>query len=125
MRIHTFTLAGAYVFLWCCLPAFGQMAQNNPSIHTTKASTDTDDTVAILPNALEVRIDPEFAPQVDKTPRSGEARAARTPAQLFADYCATKDVSDPRVTALFGELHDEVTAGDTVSDQAGELSPAG
>jgi hypothetical protein len=48
MRIHTFTLAGAYVFLWCCLPAFGQMAQNNPSIHTTKASTDTDDTVAIL-----------------------------------------------------------------------------
>ena len=48
MRIHAFTLAGAYVFLWCCLPALGQMTQNNPSVHTTKASTDTDDPVAIL-----------------------------------------------------------------------------
>ena len=48
MRIHAFTLLGACVFLGCCLPAFGQMAQNNPSIHGTKASTDMDDTVAIL-----------------------------------------------------------------------------
>jgi DNA repair protein SbcD/Mre11 len=69
-----------------------------------------DDTAAILPNALEVRIDPEFAPRADKAPRSGEARTARTPAQLFAEYCAARDVSDQRVAALFGELHDEVTA---------------
>jgi hypothetical protein len=48
MLIRAFKFAGAYVFLLCCLPAFGQMAQNNPSIHPTKASTDTDDTVAIL-----------------------------------------------------------------------------
>ena len=74
-----------------------------------------DDTVAILPNALEVRIDPEFAPQAEKAPRTGEARAARTPAQLFADYCATRDVSDQRVAALFGELHDEVTAAEPAS----------
>ena len=47
-RVHAFTLAGAYVFLSCCLPASGQMAQNDPSIHPAKASTDTDDTVAIL-----------------------------------------------------------------------------
>jgi exonuclease SbcD len=71
-----------------------------------------DDAAEILPNALEVRIDPEFAPQADKAPRSGEARTARTPGQLFADYCGTRDVSDPRVAALFGELHDEVTAAD-------------
>jgi exonuclease SbcD len=69
-----------------------------------------DDTVEILPNALEVRIDPEFAPQSEKPTSAGEARTARTPGQLFADYCATRDVSDPRVAALFGELHDEVTA---------------
>jgi DNA repair protein SbcD/Mre11 len=69
-----------------------------------------DDTAEILPNALEVRIDPEFAPRADKAPRSGEARTARTPAQLFAEYCAARDVSDQRVAALFGELHDEVTA---------------
>jgi DNA repair protein SbcD/Mre11 len=79
-----------------------------------------DDTVALLPNALEVRIDPEFAPQSDRAARSGEARIARTPGQLFADYCATRDVGDPRVAALFGELHDEVTANDSA-----ELSSAG
>jgi exonuclease SbcD len=68
-----------------------------------------DDTVAILPNALDVRIDPEFAaPSRQRVADPG--RATRTPAQLFAEYCDSKKVSDPRVTALFGELHDEVTA---------------
>jgi DNA repair protein SbcD/Mre11 len=78
-----------------------------------------DDTVAILPNALEVRIDPEFAPQPATAPGPAGPRAARTPGELFADYCATRDVSDPRVAALFRELHDEVTAAD-----GAELSPA-
>ena len=77
-----------------------------------------DDTAEILPNALEVRIDPEFAPRADKAPRSGEARTARTPAQLFAEYCAARDVSDQRVAALFGELHDEVTAADRADSAA-------
>jgi exonuclease SbcD len=67
-----------------------------------------DDTVAILPNALEVRIDPEFAQQGSATIRDPD-RATRTPAQLFADYCATRQVSDQKLTALFAELHDEVT----------------
>jgi hypothetical protein len=39
---------------------------------------------------------------------------------VFADYCATRNVSDPKVAALFGELHDEVTAGGDA-----ELTPAG
>ena len=68
-----------------------------------------DDTLEILPNALEVRIDPEFADR----PRPGRAAAAsvtRTPGQLFAEYCASAQVEDARVAALFGELHDEVTA---------------
>ena len=72
-----------------------------------------DDTLEILPDALEVRIDPEFAPQADKPAAAAQARGTRTPAQLFADYCATRDVSDQRVAALFGELHDEVTTGDS------------
>ena len=71
-----------------------------------------DDTVAILPNALEVRIDPEFAPQAGTANKPAEPRTARTPQELFADYCATRDVSDQRVAALFRELHDEVTATD-------------
>jgi len=67
-----------------------------------------DDTVAILPNALEVRIDPAFA---GPSPGQREAaQAVRSPGQLFADYCASVQVQDTRVAALFGELYDEVTA---------------
>jgi exonuclease SbcD len=68
-----------------------------------------DDIVAVLPNALEVRIDPEFATASPRKP-ADPGRAIRTPAELFAEYCASRQVSDPRVTNLFGELHDEVTA---------------
>ena len=73
------------------------------------------ETVAsILPNALEVRIDPEFA----ATARAGRADAAdvmKTPGQLFADYCASVSVADPRVAALFAELHAEVISADRAS----------
>ena len=68
-----------------------------------------DDTVAILPNALEVRIDPAFAGP-SRTERPATAHAVRSPGQLFADYCASVQVEDTRVAALFGELYDEVTA---------------
>jgi DNA repair protein SbcD/Mre11 len=68
-----------------------------------------DDAVAALPNALEVRIDPEFAAP-SRQREADPGRAARTPGQLFAQYCATRQVADERVMALFGELHDEVTA---------------
>jgi exonuclease SbcD len=68
-----------------------------------------DDTAAILPNALEVRIDPEFSAP-SRPDRPDVSSVIRTPDQLFADYCAAEQVQDPRVAALFGELHDEVTA---------------
>ena len=68
-----------------------------------------DDTVAIMPNALEVRIDPAFAGP-SRTERPATTYAARSPGQLFADYCASEQVEDARVAALFGELYDEVTA---------------
>ena len=48
MRIRVFMLALAYVFLLCCLPASAQTVQNQASMHPTKASTDTDDPIAIL-----------------------------------------------------------------------------
>jgi exonuclease SbcD len=69
--------------------------------------------MAVLPNALEVRIDPEFADQGSKRQSSGENRTTRTPAELFGDFCATRNVSDPRVATLFGELHDDVTSADS------------
>ena len=68
-----------------------------------------DDAVATLPNALEVRIDPVFAAPSDRE-RPATAHAARSPGQLFADYCASVQVEDTRVATLFGELYDEVTA---------------
>ena len=78
-----------------------------------------DDTLAILPNALEVRIDPEFAPQPNAASTAREPRTTQTPVQLFAEYCATRDLRDTRVADLFRELHDEVTTTD-----GAELSPA-
>jgi DNA repair protein SbcD/Mre11 len=70
-----------------------------------------DDTMAILPNALEVRIDPEFAAPL-RTPSGVQGAGARipTPDELFTDYCAAEQVRDQRVAALFTQLHDEVTA---------------
>jgi DNA repair protein SbcD/Mre11 len=71
-----------------------------------------DDTTVILPNALEVRIDPDFAPPSRAPARPDPVRAAiPTPEQLFAEFCATQKVPvrDDRVAALFAELHDEVT----------------
>jgi hypothetical protein len=47
MRIRAFTLTGAYVFLWCCLSALGQRAQNEASIQPAK--TESDGLVAIDP----------------------------------------------------------------------------
>lgn len=68
-----------------------------------------DDIATVLPNALEIRIDPEFATQ-SRPDRPDMADVLRTPGQLFADYCAARHVDDPRVAALFAELHDEVSS---------------
>jgi DNA repair protein SbcD/Mre11 len=74
-----------------------------------------DDAAAILPNALEVRIDPEFAAP-SRPDRPDVASALATPDQLFAEFCAAEQVRDPRVAALFAELHAEVTAADSAAE---------
>ena len=67
-----------------------------------------DDVTAILPNALEVRIDPEFTAS-PRPERPDITSAMRTPQQLFADYCAGENVHDERVAKLFAQLHEQVT----------------
>jgi hypothetical protein len=48
MRIHAFTLAGTYVVLLCCLPAFGRPAQNNPSLLIANSLLTIDKTTLVL-----------------------------------------------------------------------------
>jgi exonuclease SbcD len=64
----------------------------------------------LLPNALEVRIDPEFtAPVIGSRPAAG-AGADRSPGELFHEYLGTRSVDDRRVEELFARLHDTVSA---------------
>jgi len=62
-----------------------------------------------LPNALEVRIDPEFAESLNLgTPRP--STADRTPGELFGDFCVSSGLDDARVNALFAQFHDEISS---------------
>ena len=67
-----------------------------------------EDVQELLPNALEVRIDPDMMPD----PRSAQMaqRQGRTPRQLFGDYLDSKDNSEDGVRELFDELYDEVSS---------------
>jgi exonuclease SbcD len=61
-----------------------------------------------LPNALEVRIDPEFAAAVTGDRPSRPSTGQRGPSELFHEYLASQNVADERVEALFATLHDEI-----------------
>jgi exonuclease SbcD len=67
----------------------------------------------LLPNALEIRVAPEFAAPVTshrrRTPTDDTERGS---AELFHEYCVTRELADARVEALFARLHDQVTTGD-------------
>lgn len=62
---------------------------------------------ALLPRALEVRIDPEMVPQADTRGRTAQ-RAGRSPRDLFADYLASRGHADDGVRELFDQLFEEV-----------------
>jgi exonuclease SbcD len=88
------TVGEDFLRVWVCEPARAGLRE---------------EVVALLPNALEVRIDPEFAaPVAASRPSTGPDRS---PSELFREYLGTRNVADPRVEQLFARLHDRVTGG--------------
>jgi exonuclease SbcD len=63
---------------------------------------------ALLPRALEVRIDPRMLPDADAS-RPRVQRSGRSPGELFTDYLSQKGHVDDATVALFHRLHGEVT----------------
>ena len=66
-----------------------------------------DEVLDALPNALEVRIHPDFA---QTQPQHTAQNTSRSPRDLFAAYCEETGIDDPRLLALFSDLLDETTA---------------
>ncbi|GAA1811236.1 exonuclease SbcCD subunit D [Planosporangium flavigriseum] len=62
---------------------------------------------ALLPRALEVRIDPRMLPEAGAA-RQRVERSGRSPGELFADYLSQKGHVDEATVTLFNELHGEV-----------------
>jgi DNA repair protein SbcD/Mre11 len=67
-----------------------------------------EDVQELLPNALEVRIDPEMMP--NKAGERMAQRAGRSPRQLFGDYLDSRGNAEEGVRELFDELYDEVSS---------------
>lgn len=63
---------------------------------------------ALLPRALEVRVDPTLLPDPAATRAGAAGRAGRGPGELFADYLTQRGHADDATVALFHRLHDEV-----------------
>jgi exonuclease SbcD len=66
-----------------------------------------EDVQELLPNALEVRIDPDMVP--DRKGAQMAQRQGRSPRQLFGDYLDSRGTAEDGVRELFDELYDEVS----------------
>jgi DNA repair protein SbcD/Mre11 len=67
-----------------------------------------EDVQELLPNALEIRVDPDMVP--DPKAAQMAQRAGRSPRQLFGDYLDSRGNTEDGVRELFDELYDEVNA---------------
>jgi exonuclease SbcD len=67
-----------------------------------------EDVQELLPNALEVRIDPDMMP--DPKAAQMAQRQGRSPRQLFGDYLDSRGNTEDDVRELFDELYDEVSS---------------
>jgi exonuclease SbcD len=62
----------------------------------------------VLPNAVEVRIDPDFDTATSPAERTSD-HSHRTASELFAAFLAERGYDSPALASLFDELSDEVT----------------
>jgi DNA repair protein SbcD/Mre11 len=67
-----------------------------------------EDVQELLPNALEIRIDPDMMPSAKGAPMA--QRQGRSPRQLFGDYLDSRGNAEDGVRELFDELYDEVSS---------------
>ena len=74
-----------------------------------------------LPNALEVMLDDAHRPRPGARGGDRPSRVGRSPLQLFGDYLGEQNIEDPRITAMFAELLDELTGA---PDDSPGLAPA-
>jgi len=65
-----------------------------------------DEVRAILPNAVDVRVELPDTARADAPTRS--ARTGRSARDLFTEYLASRAIEDARLVPLFEQLHDEV-----------------
>jgi DNA repair protein SbcD/Mre11 len=69
-----------------------------------------------LPNTLEVMLDDAHRPRPGGRSAERASRVGRSPRELFGDYLTEQNIDDPRLTAMFAELLDEVTSGSAVGE---------
>jgi exonuclease SbcD len=62
-----------------------------------------------LPNTLQVMLDEAHQPRPGSRSGDRTSRIGRSPRELFADFLTEENIDDPRLTAMFTELLDEVT----------------
>jgi hypothetical protein len=62
----------------------------------------------MLPNALEVRIDPEVLANLDPAGARAPRQVGRSANELFAEYLTAQGHADTDVAELFDRLHAEV-----------------
>ncbi len=71
-----------------------------------------DEVRELFPEAVDIRV--ELPDDLDRSPSHGADQ--RSPHDLFADYLQASNIDDPRLLALFDDLHDEALAADGALD---------
>jgi exonuclease SbcD len=66
-----------------------------------------DEVRALLPRAVDVRVE---RPEIEGQPEPSRSRRGRSARELFAEYAASERVDDERVLQLFARLYDDALA---------------